>query len=230
MRPAPRAPAALAIGVALLLGACGSDREITGDIRLLADALREPVVRAATRATAPADAPASLTPAQVDASPVALMIVTPQNIGTTAVFGATGRNGPVVTYTSADRVTVALDRGVLVATRGLLADLMSADAPSATALAAGAGSHRRSHFLLGPLDRQIRQDFDCALASGGSEVVQIAGRAWTTRVVTETCAGPSGRFVNRYWVEPGGRIRQSEQWINPRVGTVRLSDPGLALP
>lgn len=211
-----------ALAAALLLSACGSS-EMTGDGTLLREVASE-----ALRRTPPVPdqaPPVPLTRAQVEASRLPLMVAELERIRANAVLAQVGSNRGVRSYSTADGVTLALASGVLVATRGLAGDLMSADAPAAARIAAGTGSHRRSLYFLADLDRIERQDFACTLQPAGVETVTIVGRSHATRVVDEHCSGENAAFSNRFWVESGGRIRQSRQWAGETVGFMKLSDP-----
>ena len=211
-----------ALAVVLALGACGSP-EMTGSTTLLREVASEVLRRPAPLPeTAP---PVQLTRAQVEASPLPLLVAELERIRANAVLAQVGENRGVRTYSTADGVTLALDGGVLVATRGLAGDLMSAAAPSAARIAAGTGSHSRSYWFLGDLDRTDRRDFACTLQSAGAETVTIVGRSHATRIVDEHCSGENATFSNRFWLESGGNIRQSRQWAGETVGFMKLSDP-----
>lgn len=211
-----------ALAVALLVSACGSS-EMTRDTTLLRDVASEVFSR--PDPVPDRTPPVALTRAQVQASPLPLLVAEMERIRSNAVLAQIGANRGVRTFSTADGVTLALDSGMLVATRGLAGDLMSAAAPPAARIAAGSGGHARSLWFLGDLDRSDRQDFACTLQSAGSETIAIVGRSHATRVVDEHCSGESASFTNRFWLDSGGRIRQSRQWAGETVGFLKLSDP-----
>lgn len=136
--------------------------------------------------------------------------------GVDVLLSVRDTNGGVVTWESAEGITFAFRDGMLIETRGLGADLMSARAPSASSVASGAAS-RRSYWAVGDDDVNLRRDYDCAPQSAGTETVEIYGRAHATRVVEESCVGTDSRMKNKFWFE-GGQIRQSRQFVSPDAG------------
>lgn len=206
------------LALMLVLAACGSDRPEGG---LTLGSVLGPV---APKTPAPVAAAA---PAKVDPSVVAegrklleaggkpIISVADPSIGFASLMTPIGENGTVTTWANPEYQTLALRDGVLLATRGLPDDLMSAEAPTAAELARGTGSHRRVHHLLDGADQSRRLTFDCALSVSPSETIIVLGKAYATRVVGESCEGPSGRLENRYWFDAAGAIRQSHQMRAP---------------
>lgn len=124
----------------------------------------------------------------------------------------TAQNGNVATWQSKDRIVVNLRDGVVISTRGFGADLMSAEVGATlTALKKGGGPAKRLHAYLDGEDQTIWLEFTC----------QIARAAGGT--LRESCTGPDDiRFENRYRRNSRGEIVQSEQWLGPEIGTMRL--------
>lgn len=151
--------------------------------------------------------------------------------GTSADLVAVGQNGDVVTWVSPDEVSLALlEPGVLIATRGLGQDLHIAEAGgSAAALAGGSpGAAARRHLRLGGDQRLAESRHDCTLVAAGPEALRLDDRTVRTLRFEERCSGGvAGSFVNRYWRDATRPvIWQSEQWIGPEVGHVRLQRLG----
>ena len=167
----------------------------------------------------------TLTPAQVDSSPVKLLFVVVESDGRGTGFGRIATNLGTETFASLDGISLTLRDGVLISTRGLPPDLMSAQAPSSASIAAGQGSHPRSYQILDGSDRTISLSYECHLRIEGQETLEIAGRRHATRVIDEVCIGDGAVFENRFWVDQRGKIRQSRQWTGTSVGNLRLSDP-----
>lgn len=138
-----------------------------------------------------------------------------------------GRNGPVTSWQTADAVSLALQApGVLIATRGLGEDLHIAEAAaSAAALARGApAGTRRVHRSLGG-DQQLAETvYRCDISVAGPETLRLGATTRRTLRLVERCeGGAAGSFVNSYWRDPlRPVIWQSEQWIGPDVGSIRL--------
>jgi hypothetical protein len=137
-------------------------------------------------------------------------------------LGVRATKGDIITWQTTDRTSVVLQRGMVLETRGLGDELMSARVPGAAQIAAGTGSFQRQYFYLNGTDEQVQWDYACTWEVTGNERIEIIGLAYDTRVVTETCRGAEGRITNQYWVESGGKIRQSVQWISQGVGYMKL--------
>ena len=146
-----------------------------------------------------------------------IMRATIPALGIDTLLSPRDRKGDLVTWESADGHTFTFRNGVLVETRGLGPDLMSASAPGPGPIAAG-GATRRSYFYIWENDASQRRDYACTSASAGQESVEIHGRRHSTRHVAETCLREGGKLTNDYWFE-GGTIRQSRQWISPMAGS-----------
>jgi hypothetical protein len=213
-----------------LLAACGSDGAGSGQTEALrqlgaqlAASLPRGLPSGAPRPTAEQIiAAARPTREQIDGSPRELIFVALRSRGLGATLAQFGRNAGVTTYTTADGTTLSLADGVLVASRGLGEDLMSARVPSAAAIARGSGSHEREYYFLGGLDQKRVLRISCTLSSPGPGRTEIVGLAYSGRQVVETCAGPTGTITNTYLVEADGRIRSSRQWLSPSVGYADL--------
>ena len=210
-----------ALALASLVG-CGSDAERTAVWGTLRDAAK---ATGQARKAPPPSGPPELTPAQVDGSPLRLLLLEIESSRRGTAMALISTNSGTETYSSADASTVTLRDGVLIATRGIVPDLMSALAPGAQAIARGEGSHRRQYHTLAGDDSPVTQTYDCQLRSEGRETLAIAGRRHDTRRVIETCEGEGRSFENRYWIDGRGKIRQSSQWTGTTVGKLRLSDP-----
>lgn len=212
-RPASRWHLFGAVLAMLAVAGCASDRGDYLQVGLLTESLRQSL----------GGAPADISPSRalVDESDLPLIRAEVESRGASAVIYPVGQNGPVTTWMATDRTTLALRGGQLVGSRGLAPDLMSARVPTLDELRRG-GQVARSHFYLGRDDQTVRRDYTCSGEPGGAETLEIIGVAFATRVITETCAGPTDSFVNRYWVQADGTLRQSVQWAGPDVGFLKL--------
>lgn len=217
----------LAAAIAALLSGCSSEGGGAGAGPFTA--LREvgaPMLAAAlaARRAAPAQPGALPRPTreQIDAADREIIFSAVPARGSGATLARIGQNGPVSTYTTADGTTLSLAGGVVVGSRGLGEDLMSALAPSAAAIAAGRGSHSRAYYFLGSVDQKRELRIACTLQTGAATRVTVVGLSFPVREITETCSGSAGTITNTYWVEPGGRIRKSRQWLSPTVGHLEI--------
>ncbi|MBC7158372.1 MAG: YjbF family lipoprotein [Rhodobacteraceae bacterium] len=200
--------------LALLVAGCSSgNNESLREV----DRLRQVV---AARVAGPQPVP-QLTRARVDGAGIPLMLAELERREALASLIPVGVNGAVTTWTTGDGATLALRDGVVVASRGLAPDLMSAAVPSQADLRRG-GEIVRSHYTLGLDDVTERADYSCTIAPAGGEVLEIVGRAYPTERFRESCSGDGQNFVNDYWVGRDGVMRQSRQWLGPDVGFLRL--------
>ncbi|WP_342076458.1 YjbF family lipoprotein [Yoonia sp. SS1-5] len=141
------------------------------------------------------------------AAPV--IYVAAPKLGVAATLRKVGQNGAVTTWRSADGVQLSYRDGLLVATRGLGHDMMTADvSPLRTAIARGGGSYeRRISRLTGAFALDF-VNWRCQL------------RKTDARDYRETCKSPAGRFENSYRVDGAGRVIGSRQWVSEPVGAL----------
>lgn len=205
-----------------LLAACSNNPEKPS---ILADGK---AIFSATRVTGKAKPAAAvqLTPELIAAAaPVPLIALTVENDGRSTVLARMASNGGVDTFSTADKITVSTRDGIVVATRGLGYDLISANAPSASHIARGQGQHRRSYQTLDGLDQIQNVIYNCALSATGSESVNVAGYSVPARRVSERCESDNALIENEYFVDGAGRIRVSRQSIGPAGGFLRITRP-----
>ncbi|WP_373634874.1 YjbF family lipoprotein [Yoonia sp. SS1-5] len=152
---------------------------------------------------------ASLTPqvlAPVD-GPVLLVELPARDAA--AVLTRIGTNRGVETFLTPDGISLSLANGLVVATRGLGFDLMSADVNDvARALRGGGATGNRIHRHLDGENQLIATSFVCSYARRPDG--QIA----------ETCESPDRTFTNSYLTDSSGNIRTSRQWISAETGYI----------
>ena len=126
--------------------------------------------------------------------------------------------GDVTLWTAADGAQVALREGMLISTRGFGMDLMSADVPSVADLIDENPQHGRVNMFLDGLDTPVRRSYDCVVTpvtdTNGTDV----GAPAVAYHVLETCQSDTGRIKNEYWIDGGGAVVKSKQWISAGVG------------
>lgn len=203
--------------LALALSACGTDTDETAGSRAWLAFAQQSL-----GSDAPAQPQAGLTRAALARVVTPVDLVTLERAGVSGLIARIGTNGGVETWSSADDRTVSFRNGLLVATRGLGADLMSADVPPLSRIAAGQGSHGRTHVTLSGDEQPIRATYSCVLTTIGPETVVIVERSMTLRHVQETCAGRGESFVNDYWFDGRGILWQSRQWAGRDLGHLRI--------
>ncbi len=167
-----------------------------------------------------------LTRAQADANPGAFLLVTAYGGNSVASLVVAAANGNRVTWLSADNVTVTLENGIIVATRGFPRDLIAAQANGVrAAIAAGGGKAQRIHETITDLDQISQEVLQCSIVLDGAETVEILGKSTPTRRYSEACEGQSTAFSNTYWVADGGAIIKSSQAVSPATGFLVLERP-----
>ncbi|WP_420569048.1 YjbF family lipoprotein [Thalassovita sp.] len=160
-----------------------------------------------------------VTRAQLDQVTSPLIAASLTGPGTFATLAPVGVNGDVVTWRSADQITLSLKQGVIVATRGLGQDLMAADVEGTLRMIAGASEPytRIQTYLDGEYQTQFRA-FTCRTEGSAPEQIEIVEQTHQTRRIEESCFSPGTRIANTFWVDAGGTIWKSRQWIGPGLG------------
>lgn len=132
--------------------------------------------------------------------------------------------GEIVQWRTEDNVTLTLRAGLLIATRGLGGDVVSAEVPAAAGRVGPARPGARALFFrTGDLEEH-RIALACDLVDLGPDPVVIVERRHPTRHLRETCTSEDGGQVqNEYWIDSrAGIVWQSVQWAGPHVGYLRL--------
>lgn len=209
-----------ALALVVLLGACGNDGgggnpmiAAVGQMAKSAVAGEKTKKNAAAK---PAKGAKVSAREKLEASGKPALRVRAPALGQDAFLTIIDTKGDVVTWTAQRQANFSLRDGVLIQTRGLGADLMSAEAPSLAQLTGGA-SYQRIYYFLGPDDAGTRRTYDCAAAVAGRETIEILGKSHAVTRVTETCTRPNGNVTNDYWIE-GSAVRKSRQWASNLVG------------
>lgn len=139
--------------------------------------------------------------------------------------------GELVTWRTGDNVTLTMRSGVLVATRGLGGNLMSADVRVADGQSGPVSGGAHVLMVRAHDNKELRMALACGLEDLGPETIVIVGRAHATRHLRQNCKrvvqedepGNGGVIVNDYWVDSkGGPVWQSRQWAGPEIGYLRI--------
>lgn len=210
-----------------LLSACGNDRTPNPVLSAVGAAAKNSLAKVRAGKAAPAEQ----TTAQ-PASPEALraelakagkpvLLVSSKTLGQTGFLMVSDAKGGVLTWATPDGATFTQRDGVLIQTRGLGSDLMSAQVPSVGQLLQAGTPYQRVYFFLGGDDQGTRRTYDCTTSIVGKESIDVLGRAHATTHVTETCtrSSASGKLTNEFWIE-GSMIRQSRQWVSSGIGFI----------
>lgn len=166
-----------------------------------------------------------LAPEMIAALPVAYTLFNVPNLNagaTMTVFSATGNQ---VEWRGDDGVSFVMLNDIVIATRGIGADLFLADAGGVrAAVAQKTGTVVRSHSWLDGENREVNVRYDCVISVAGFETVDLISRNVAAERISETCYVPgadSPAFTNDYWIGVSdGQLWQSNQWISEQVGYV----------
>lgn len=205
MKPIRRFISALALVGAM---SCGSADETGVSAASLISGAASSALSGQSQPTSAAALRASLTVdvlAQIDTS---FIVVDALAIQSAAILSLVETNGGVATYLSGDGVSISLDDGMVVATRGLGFDLMSA-APSS----AGRGTAALRSVQAG---QRVHTYLD-----GENQITAIRLQCQYLRdenLLIENCANENYRFQNRYTFDASANLIETKQWISPELG------------
>lgn len=135
-------------------------------------------------------------------------------------------NGDFNVFISADNKTITFSKGLIVATRGLGADLTSLDASQTRAALfqtrGNSNATTRIHRMMNGVNQLETTVFTCALVNHGLENLTSIHKQFQLIRYQENCtsAGADGvSYTNTYWIHPTTRIMwKSRQWAGPVIG------------
>jgi hypothetical protein len=173
--------------------------------------------------TAPTS-PELFTPEAIAASPAAFRLVQVNALGLVEPARIVRDNGAEDTYPLRSGPTAAFDDGILVATRGFGDDLFTMSSQGVLpALRAGGGTVTRLMESLDPQDQVATTRFDCIVTPAGAETVDLGFRQESLRRFDENCRSPVLIFDNIYWLDSGGTVVASRQYVSPSVAYLRAN-------
>lgn len=127
-----------------------------------------------------------------------------------------------IIWRSEDDVNLAMRNDVLLSVHGIGGDLISSDVRvGPNRIGPQPGSRR---MVFAARDNQgVPLSFTCSVADAGAATITIVERSHQTRKYQERCTGPSGSFVNEYWIDStAGLAWQSRQWAGPDTGYLKF--------
>ena len=194
----------------LFLTACGNMNTGLPDIPNVVTAMTDGEAAAPSRIDADV-LRAALTPAALAQTDERLMLLEIPARDAAAILSLVGTNQGVVTYLTADGVSLSLQNGLLVATRGFGFDLMTADVKETLAgLRNGTSSAVRIHRYLDGENQIVIESFVCSLTLETEETAR------------ETCKSSANSFTNSYTLNESGVIVRSTQWVSPQNGSLEI--------
>ncbi|NRA98704.1 MAG: YjbF family lipoprotein [Rhodobacteraceae bacterium] len=196
------------------LAACGNDNTLT-EFGQIAGEFQGLVVRS--------DDAGELPPFDAFATQLDLLVDGPLLVGfiperqALAALVPFGENAGHISWSTEEKQSLVFRRGVLTSTRGLGDDLMSSEVSGTiNALAAGGSSgHTRTYRYLDGNGATETIRMSCTLTS-------IASPDPSARAFQESCAEGTKKATNTYFVDRGGNIVSSVEYISATVGTIAL--------
>jgi hypothetical protein len=168
--------------------------------------------------------PGGFAPEAIAAEPEAYRLVQVNALALQEPARIIQRNGNEVTLALQSGPTAAFDGGILVATRGFGDDLMTLESRGVLeALRAGGGSVTRRMERLDDQDQLLTESFACIIAPAGTEEVSLGLRTVSLRRFNENCRGETLIFDNIYWLDGGGSLLASRQFVSPSVAYLRAN-------
>lgn len=137
-------------------------------------------------------------------------------------------SGDVEVWSTLNAIQLTFRRGVLISTRGLSGDLMSADIEQVLpALMTGGRGAVRVHRYLDGEEQEMPRALICDYERAGREQITLVTGTYTTTRIDETCVSSTETVENQYWIDTSGTMRKSRQWIGPFAGYIlseRIND------
>jgi hypothetical protein len=141
-----------ALAVLALVAACGNEKSEPSGLGAAFGSVAKSTlgkVKGKRGAATAAKAPAPVTRADLEKFGVPILRAKIEVRGADALVTPTDTKGSIVTWSTTDGTTFTLQDGVLIQTRGLGADLMSAQAPSVAELSRDGGTLSADLLLAG---------------------------------------------------------------------------------
>lgn len=138
--------------------------------------------------------------------------------------------GEITTWSADDNSALIFRNGMLIATRGLAGNLISADVPVKNGIAGPAHGGQRRYYLRSGNNQERVVTLACEITDLGPDPLEIYERFYRTRHLQEHCEGPvqNGQktvVLNDYWVDSQNKkVWKSRQWAGPEIGYLRIRD------
>ena len=188
----------------------------------LVETFRTIVAQKAIRDPAVRDARSVLTPSLIATikQPYLLVEIPSRQASATRILFQ--ERGPAQDWRAEDGISVILRNDILIGTRGLGADLLAADPPSAALLRSGRdAAYTRVYRHLDAENRVVTQRYRCSIETGEIAQVDLIARQVETRRIIETCQSADAAnapVINQYWTGiSDGLMWKSRQWVGPSV-------------
>lgn len=205
-----------------VLGGCGNDNPGPGPVMAMVGGVAKATVASAkAKKSGKARAPAPVTRADLAKYEKPILRVAVPSRGLDGFLTISDSKGDVVTWTTTDGATFSFRNGVLIQSRGLGPDLMSAQVPTVAELSRDGGRHQRVYYFLGADDQATRRTYECTVKVVGRDTITVFERNHETTQVKEDCTWAYGSIKNDFWIE-GTSIRRARQWLSAGTGYVEF--------
>jgi hypothetical protein len=206
------------------LGACSSDKFQGADGFTFVKSMAQNKL-AAKNQSPPENPLATLTRSQLAGFSGPLILAHLETNNAYSSLSSVGTNGNATTFITPDQISLTLNNGVLIASRGLGGDLLSSDASSTLSALKRKDSDgfKRIHRRLDAEDHIISEVFDCILKQGATEKIEVVEKTYIVDTYLESCKNETHEFQNSYSISrKDGNIIVSRQWISPSIRYINL--------
>ncbi|QFT48698.1 hypothetical protein FIU97_19080 (plasmid) [Roseivivax sp. THAF40] len=164
---------------------------------------------------------AGLTPEVVATVDNELLYIGVEGLSTESTVQPAERIDGVINWRTVDNSSeIATRNGLIVATRSLGNDLMSADVAGSVAALQGRDGgeyYPRFHTLLDGEYQPQFTSYQCIIENREAEPLAILDRTYSAIRLDEVCTTPGKTVTNTYWVDRDGGMLRSRQWIGEDV-------------
>ena len=129
------------------------------------------------------------------------------------------------TWLGVDGSTVTLENGLLKATRGMGDDLMGSDISQEINWSDPQKvSYERRLAYLRLENTTFIEEYSCTLTDMNSmETISRFDADFSVNHFQETCRGAAGSFVNDYYIDMEGLVRNSRQYQGEKIGYMTIT-------
>lgn len=128
------------------------------------------------------------------------------------------QDGSIVLWSSKFGTQVSLNDGILIGTRGLGVDLMSAEAPSLAAIKSLAQDYRRTYHYIDGADQMVRKSYTCTTKVGDPDEKYPA-----LNHIVEYCLQDGRSITNDFWFNAAGALAVSRQYVASGTGFAEIA-------
>ena len=207
----------------MALSACGNSPELeTGETKVLK--IIKDKMDAPSGATAYIDARKLVSREILDGVGVPILFVEIDR-GQNGTLSQYPGEGIGQTWLAVDGSTVTLENGLLKATRGMGDDLMGSEISLEINWSElEEVSYERRMVYLRLDNKTLINEYSCTLAEMNSmETINLFDAEFSVNHVQETCRGAAGSFVNDYYIDTEGLVRNSRQYQGEKIGYMMIS-------